>query len=72
LEQLLSVALIKSPFLALPWLPLRKARFPGAASFIRLALRADAKHNQRGGEALDTASALIHRFVDLALNQHRE
>jgi hypothetical protein len=43
MEQPLSVALMVEPFLALPWLPHRAARFLGAASFIRLALRARRK-----------------------------
>jgi hypothetical protein len=40
MEQRFSVALTMEPFLALPWLPSRSAGFLGAASFIRLALRA--------------------------------
>jgi hypothetical protein len=47
MEQPLSVALTVEPFLARPWLPSRSARFFGAASFIRLALRADERHNGR-------------------------
>jgi hypothetical protein len=42
MDQPLSVALMLERFLALPWLPSRTAHFLGAASFIRLALRADA------------------------------
>jgi hypothetical protein len=40
MEQPLSVALTMEGFLALPWLPPPDANFFGAASFIRLALRA--------------------------------
>jgi hypothetical protein len=43
MEQPLSVALMVEGFLALPWLPLRTTSLFGAASFIRLALRARRK-----------------------------
>jgi hypothetical protein len=51
MEQPLSVALTVEPFLALPWLPHRSAGLIGAASLIRLALRADERHNERRREA---------------------
>jgi hypothetical protein len=51
MEQPLSVALTAEPFLALPWLPHRNPHILGAASFIRLALRADERHNERRREA---------------------
>jgi hypothetical protein len=43
MDQPLSVALTVENFLALSWLPSRNAGFIGAASFIRLALRARRK-----------------------------
>jgi hypothetical protein len=58
MEQPLSVALIVESFLALPWLPFRSARFLGAASFIRLALRADERHNGRRSVAKPSCRAM--------------
>jgi hypothetical protein len=51
MEQPLSVALMVEGFLALPWLPPLDAKVFGSASFIRLALRADARHNRRRRDA---------------------
>ena len=58
MEQPLSVALMVEPFLALPWLRLRGAAFLGAASFIRLALRADERHNRRRSAAKPSCVAM--------------
>jgi hypothetical protein len=58
MEQPLSVTLMMEGFLALPWLPPRGARFLGAASFIRLALRADERHDERRREAEPSGVAL--------------
>jgi hypothetical protein len=51
MEQPLSVALTTEGFLALPWLPPRGADFLGAASFIRLALRARRKAQQKASRS---------------------
>jgi hypothetical protein len=58
MDQPLSVALTVEPFLALPWLPSRTTDFIGAASFIRLALRADARHTGRRSEAKPSGVAM--------------
>jgi hypothetical protein len=58
MEQPLSVVLTVEPFLALPWLSSRSAGLLGAASFIRLALRADERHDERRREAEPSGVAL--------------
>jgi hypothetical protein len=58
MEQPLSVALTMESFPALPWLPLCSAGFLGAASFIRLALRADERHNVRRSAAKPSCRAM--------------
>jgi hypothetical protein len=69
MDQPLSVALTQERFLALPWLPSRSASLLGAASFIRLALRARRKAYLKAerSEALHGSAVVYRSMATLSL-----